>query len=152
MIEQGLLKLKGNSLLQRWRENYPFNFLLEIFNYYHYNGQTVALNCLMRLWFYLNLYPHEKNGRLQSCETLLFPPVKEKEERASEEDRVTGKWGCIHSPSEEEYLLKHGKPEVFWQLSTPLFLIKVGAASLHHKSNTLVSSVPSGIQSTLPVI
>lgn len=146
MIEQGLLKLKGNSLLQRWRENYPFNFLLEIFNYYHYNGQTVALNCLMRLWFYLNLYPHEKNGRLQSCETLLFPPVKEKEERASEEDPCDGQVRLHSQP------IRRGIPIETRETRGILAATYTPPASLHHKSNTLVSSVPFGIQSGLPVI
>jgi len=39
----------------------------------------------VRLWSFLNFYPHENSGRLQSCETLLLPPANKEEERVSEE-------------------------------------------------------------------
>lgn len=97
---------------------------------------------LMRLWSFLNLNPHEKNG---CC-------------------RVVSKWGgkwsgggenvrgrsvrwvrdvsftaATYWPSnnswEEEDLFRCGKTEGSQQLHAPFFLVKAGAASLHHKSN-----------------
>lgn len=162
MIEQRLLKLKGDSLLHRWREKQLFNVLLEIFNYYHYDGQS----CCFKLasWGYVLslIYTHVK--RVDGCRVGKPSSFHQWTRRRRECQRricVMGKWrflhGCnlltkCHNPSGKDYLFRRGKPEYFQQLTTPFFLIKVGAAGLHHKSNIMVLSVPFGIQSSLPVV